>query len=640
MAQAAAMLCFVLIHWLAIAFLVWIAAAFGLRLLRPLSRKTTPADLALGGALGLGALSTALFGLGMADLLYPLAAAGVVVSMAAVAGPVLVELLRESRALLANRFPPRSPWLAAGAALVAVPTLLLPLYPPTAFDSTMYHLPYARLFLTHHGLVPAPLLRYPVFPQLQDLLFSLALMIDGDALAALFSTVSFLLLALLLYGWTRERFTRRAGGFATALWLGNPVAFWVSTNALVDVGLVFFATASVYALSRCRQTHHDGWLVVAGACAGFAAATKYHGLFFVAVLIGAALYLAWRGRRLRPLFLTILVCGAVALPWYARIFHHTGNPFFPLFEAAFGDSAWSFRFIRSAPRPEPLPADSSWLSRILYVPTILALKVAQRCWGRSQALLSLSWSPSARWEQPWPIRFWPPLLLALPAAALLAWKTARAAPLLLLAIAYFFFWFGSAPDTRYLLPAAPLLCLVFGAALDRGLVWLGPRLRWDRAITVGLMALALLPSLGLAAVLCQRRGALPTTPANRERFLAAHLKPYRALAYLNRRCGSSYRVYALHAENMVYFARGELVGDWIGPYRFGRIIPKLGDTRALDRELRALGANFLLVRSDVGPYGSWRPTGPAADLLRLVYADRWTRVFELAPIPKECQPSG
>jgi hypothetical protein len=68
---------------------------------------------------------------------------------------------------------------------------------------------------------------------------------------------------------------------------------------------------------------------------------------------------------------------------------------------------------------------------------------------------------------------------------------------------------------------------------------------------------------------------------------------YGAVEWLNRSYGDRYSVYFLRGENLAGFARGNFIGDWDGPARFGKILPLRTRPRKLFRTLRALGAGFL-----------------------------------------------
>ncbi len=104
-----------------------------------------------------------------------------------------------------------------------------------------------------------------------------------------------------------------------------------------------------------------------------------------------------------------------------------------------------------------------------------------------------------------------------------------------------------------------------------------------------------LPGWLYAGYRIQRQGPPPLTKEGREAYLSHRLPSYPALSFLNRELGRDYTVWALHAENMAYFAEGRFLGDWVGPASFQRVLGASRDAGSLHRELRGLGATHLLI---------------------------------------------
>jgi len=431
--------------------------------------------------------------------------------------------------------------LAAMAALVlaVAPLFLLALYPPTAFDATLYHLPFARAFAASGGVPFLPHLRFPVFPQLNELLFAGMLLLDRDVGAQLVELLAILLTAALLIAWAAspgEGVGGRGGGWlAAAAFLGNPVVVGIGVTAYVEPGLTLFAAAAFYSACRYRDTGRRGWVALAAACGGAAADSKYLGLCFLAVA-GLAIALAparpWR-RRLGDTVLFAAVAAAVLLPWYGRIVHYTGNPVFPFLGGLFGPSPWSPPSYRT---PSMQPAGLAALFRLPWD----VLFARQRAGD----------------EPP----FSPVYLLALPLLLAAARRDRRVRWALAVALACVLFYPAVPPDARYLLPALPPLSLALGAALA---AVAGVAGRPRRLAAAALLLLA--PGWAYAVYRLARQGPMPATASARERYLAARLPLYPAIAALNRRCGDRYTVYGFFAENMRYYAMGSLLGDWNGP---------------------------------------------------------------------------
>ncbi len=228
---------------------------------------------------------------------------------------------------------------------------------------------------------------------------------------------------------------------------------------------------------------------------------------------------------------------------------------------------------------------------------------------------------------------------------------------LLLAAGYAAAVLALLPEARYLLPLAPLLGLAIG---EGAAVWWRAARRHGGAVpaartsesagqaartsaspgpgawVAAFAVLCLLPGWLYAGYRLLRLGPVPVTATQRAAFLARELPVYPAIRYLNRARGGAYTVYALHAENMEYFAAGRLLGDWSGPAAFGAVVPPDGDPETLYRRLRGLGADHLLiVRAKSRPL---RPDEAAfRRRFQAVYADPIAEVFALrseVPTPR------
>lgn len=490
--------------------------------------------------------------------------------------------------------------------LLGLPLFLLALYPPTAFDATLYHLPDARAFARTGALPFLPQLRFPVFPQLAEALFAAVLLLAGasrDMAVHLVQLLAIVATAGLLAAWGEEALSRRAGLLAAAAYLGSPIVVHLGTSAYVEADLTLFTTAALYTLWKYREAERRSkepqgtdprrFLVLAAVFGASAAEIKYLGLFFLAAVgIGVAATALSRPRRFSHLLLFAAVALAVLLPGYGRILYYTHNPIFPYLPGLFGHSPW-----------DPV--------------TLRPFKGGHAL----HTLATLPWDVVfARAKTGGQPPFSPFLLLAIPLLLWVAVRDRRARPWILLAIAYAALFPLLPPDSRYLLPVVPLLGLALAAGLDR------PALAGRPIAIAGLALLLLLPGVLYAGYRIARQGAPPVTAEGREGYLTARLPLYPAIAWLNRERGRDATVYAFFAENMTYFAEGTLLGDWHGPSRFTEVLPSFGNPDALWQRLRGLGAGYLLIPRDRG--GLRMPEGPAwRRRFRPVYADAAAEIF-------------
>jgi hypothetical protein len=528
----------------------------------------------------------------------------------------------------APRWRPRLLWLAAGA-VALLPPAILTLYPPTAFDATLYHLPYARAFAASGALPFLPDLRIPIFPQLLETLFAVPLPFAGELATQAVALIATLLTVALILVWGR-RFSPAAGWIAAAAYAGSPLVVYLAATAYVEPGLVAFATAALYAASRWRDGGGPGWLTLAAVFAGAAADTKYLGLFVLGLVAMAAVAAPPAGRqasRWRSLARVALAGAILVVPWYGRIVAATGNPVFPFLPEVFGFSAWNPASLHPAVNLRTLPGE-------------LALRLLRLPWDAVFDRSRLGSYP------PWS----PVFLLALPALLAGAAVHQRVRALLLAAAAYAAVILAFHPDARYLLLTLPLVCVAVGDSLAWSLAWLATRpplasraspasfsgwarrrLPDERRVTAAAALLAVavfLPGWSYSLYSLHRLGPVPASPAEREAFLARKLPVFASIRYLDRVCGSSYTLYAIHAENMVYFAAGRFLGDWTGLAAYPRVVPANGDAELLYRRLRSLGADHLLI---VEGDPALPPMFTAAfdSRFRLIYADGRARVFAL-----------
>ena len=558
----------------------------------------------LAAALGLVVLAQAGLLLGLAGWLRPLPVLGLAAAALLAGLPAWRSLIATGAAL---RTLPAGRILRVGGAAAAAlaPFALLSLYPPTGFDATLYHLPFARAFVETGGLPFLATLRFPVFPQANEMLFAEVMLFSRDVAAQGVELLAGLLTAALVWVWGRAAFGTAAGWIAAAVFLGNPIMAHLSGEAYIEPVLALYVTAALYAGWRWRTAASRAlaWLALAAAFAAAAASVKYLGLFFLAVT-GLLTLLPPRGvPRLRALLVAGAVVLAVAGPWYARNAAWTGNPLFPFYPRLFGESAWS--------------------------PMIFhGLTPAQGLAERLAELLRMPWDAvfdrGGFGQQP---PFSPVYLAALPLAALAAVRERRLRWILLLAGVYAFACTSLPRDSRYLVPVLPLASLAAGGAAARLL----PRTeRTRRAAAAALCVLCFLPAWCYGIYRIARQGPVPVTAQEREAYLARRMPLYAALDHLNRSHGSRYTVYGLWSEQMAYYARGRFLGDWFGPYRYHDIALTTHSAAELHRKLRAAGAGYLLVPT--ASRGLPVPEDAAfARWFRPVYADPNARVFALAP---------
>ncbi|HEX7708798.1 MAG TPA: glycosyltransferase family 39 protein [Thermoanaerobaculia bacterium] len=563
--------------------------------------------LAIRTMLGFGLAGELLFLLGLARLLY----AWLVVLLVVLVHLAAVPLLRESWPRIREAWRSSTAaarWIAAAFLSAAfLPAFTLALYPPTAFDATLYHLPYAATFAREHAVVFIDTLRFPLFPQLNEMLFTGMLLTYDDVATHLVQLLALLTTACLLYAWA-SRYGQRAALWAAALWLGNPIALYLGSVGYVDAGLALFFTGALLCWIRWNEGGEQHWLLLSAASAGFAAGTKYHGLLVIVALSIATLWRSFRERRWKAIPTFIVAAALLASPFYIRNYVETGNPVFPFLSRTFGVNEWPTGVDREIETSGSVLGAtlSARLGDLREDPAAAATYL----WRLSSDRRTLAGHPP-----------YSPFYLLL--APLIVWLAVTRSGLRVAAvIAFAYLLFVSGRDVRFILPVAAFFALYGGEALDR-------LLTRRHAISVLITLLLLSPGLAWTARLLWQRGPLPVTSSMREAYLSEHVSGYTQLVQLNRQHARDYTIYALGFENAAYFAEGRFLGDHLGPYRFERVRAQT-DAPSLYRELGAMRADYLLVNaSERLPALDDPASGP---LFEPVATEGDVRLFRLADI--------
>jgi hypothetical protein len=453
-------------------------------------------------------------------------------------------------------------------ALVIAPLFVFALYPPIAFDETLYHLPFVRA-LAHDGALRfLQAMRFPVFPQFHELLCVPAFLLGGDVATHLVALAEVIVTAALLIEWGKCH-EIRAGWLAAALFLGSPLVIRLATITYVEAALALFVAAGFYALDRER-------FLIAGFCLGTACSVKYLGWYFAAFALLLVIVRTLARRREAIMF--VIACAAAALPTTAWILIKTHDPFFPFAST----SLWSL-----AP------------SRVV--------SLGDRATGALRVLWDVTFARGRMNHQP-PVT---PLLIAMVAVVIVAAiRDMRARWVALLCAVYVAVFAFLPQDSRYLVPLLPLLSVTAAVVVAR---------RWGKAANV-IAVLAVAPGIAYAGYRIAIQGVPPVTTSQRSAWLSQQVPAYRALI-----CAGNERVYVCGGEQLKDYASGELLGDFNGPFSYERILGGAHDTASIAQRLRRIDARYFLVAKQ-----TCQPPRPNGGMT-LTYEDPVAQVWRVQP---------
>jgi len=252
-------------------------------------------------------------------------------------------------------------WLWFAACPFAALALLVALVPPgllwaeegNGYDVLEYHLQMPREYLESGRIEYAPHNVYANFPAAAEMLYLLAMVSQGGAVAG--ASVAKLINALLAFltvaaAWLAGREKGPTVGVytgllaATAGWLT-----YLSGVAYVENAMLFFAMLSAAAVIRAGTNRGKTplrWIVLAGVLAGLSAGCKYTAIVLIVLPMAMAVSVGyWSSLRRRIVaFGVFVLCAAAAFaPWMLKNVVFTHNPVFPLAGDVFGTypDGWS-----------------------------------------------------------------------------------------------------------------------------------------------------------------------------------------------------------------------------------------------------------------------------------------------------------
>ena len=201
--------------------------------------------------------------------------------------------------------------------------------------------------------IPSVIFSY--YPMNLELLYLIPLYFGNDIVPKYIHFVFALLTAFLVYGYLKKRTDRIFALFGALFFLSIPVIVKLSITVYVDLGLIFFSTASIIFLFKWIEYEFKlKHLVVSALFCGLALGTKYNALivfFLLSMFVMFAYSRISRNEENRPgsiqkssqVSLKALFFGALYIfivllvfsPWMIRNYVWTKNPVYPLYQGFF-----------------------------------------------------------------------------------------------------------------------------------------------------------------------------------------------------------------------------------------------------------------------------------------------------------------
>ncbi len=328
----------------------------------------------------------------------------------------------------------------------------LTLYPVTEWDAVSYHLHVAKGFVNLGKITSLPSLRFPVFPQLVDLFFVLAVMFHKPILANLISYAMSIVLALLIYSFAKRYFNKEIGLISSLIFLCSPVVLELSIVPYVEIGATLFCFAAFYALCLWVTEKNLGYGMFSAIFWGLALGSKYYAAtFFIISFLAVIIFFPKQLSYKYPLLL-IAFSLLIVFPWYLRNYLSSGDMFFPFCKI---NHLWDVSHIES---------------HLRYM----------RSFGFNKSVQSFFLLPvnMLRHSDRFQGNIGPFIIAGLGIVVFIKKWSRLIAFAVTIVILYSIVWFCSFQVTRYLFPIIPILALLSGWVVNEFINMLPNKKQW------------------------------------------------------------------------------------------------------------------------------------------------------------------
>jgi len=218
-------------------------------------------------------------------------------------------------------------------------------FPPTFYDSLMYHLAVPAFYIKHGGMVEWSTNFYSNLPLNGEMIYLFTFLGKTIYLPKLMSFLSFIIIILLLYSWSKKIFRRKNFYLLPALlFMTIPEVGFLSSSTKTDIFEFLFIICAVRVFFYFLETKNKNFIFLSGVFWGAALGTKYiAGFYFFSFCLAYLIFFKQHkvSFKLKSLVIISLLVLIMFSPWLIKNTFFTGNPFYPYLNEFFKSKDWT-----------------------------------------------------------------------------------------------------------------------------------------------------------------------------------------------------------------------------------------------------------------------------------------------------------
>jgi len=497
--------------------------------------------------------------------------------------------------------------ILVGIVVILCAEILLDLTPPISRDALIHHLAIPKLWLLHGGVYEIPWAVYSYYPMNINILYLIPLYFGNDVLPKFIHWSFGLGIALMIYAYLEKRLGKTWGFLGILVFISTPLVVRLSTSAYIDLGMVFFVSASIMAWLTWRQNDYKGkkWLLISAVCMGLAVGSKYNAMlawFFVnlALVFHLSRDTGKSAHALKTGALFFAITLIIASPWFVKNLILTGNPVYPLFGGFFnyihgvvsgtGNSGgsdvagWADNIFQ---RRAVMFGENFW--EVLLIPVRIFFQGQDDSFRYFDGVLN-------------------PILLLMTPFAFFKKDYGHDKMFFLLFTGFFFMiaYFTEVIRVRYILPIIPFLTIL--SIMGIKYLFDFAREKTFSISRIGIIALAVLIVALLSYNVHYLKGYFLTikplgyvlNQETKDEFLTRHIGSYPAMRFINEKLPQNSRTFLMFLNARGYYLdRPYTTERSFGMNVVNQMVKNAGDEKKFKQYLHSLQSTHFLVRNDM-----------------------------------------
>ena len=405
--------------------------------------------------------------------------------------------------------------------------LLEGLLPPGDADTLAYHFAMPKLMSETGGIVFTPRAVDGAVPLLIQMTYVPMLLIGGEVALTMWVFLTGWCLAFMLFVFARRYLSLNWCLSLVIILTTTPIIVGTSGTGQVETRLALFAIGSSFAIMLAIKKDAAAFFILAGLVAGFYAASKYYGLFFV---LACGLVVFGNKNWFRNGILYSISAIIAGFQWYYWNWLNTGDPFFPIL----------YDLINHSETPY-------WTEEH----NLEKFNITQRELGVATNIFWYIFYPIKATIQGLPqfdslrlgLGLYPLILLPFALVAIFRFRTHvlrhELLVFVIISIIFYSLWFFSETSQRirHLLPILPLVLICFTVASNK----IFSSINYFRPLGAG-VALIIFVQVGIQSVFSIKTVTHLFSGESRERFLERTVNWYEPVGWANKNLSSSSKI--------------------------------------------------------------------------------------------------